>query len=247
LTDLIHAAEAVIIATPAATHGQLSLQALAEGCHVLVERPIATARGQARDMIAAARAGQRILHVGHREGPTLAGLGLKPNVAGLRQFEAVREAPPREHVADVSVILDLMIQDIFVAVVLFGAPAVSVRATKLGGRGASIDAAEARIRFKGGGEARMRATRTASIRTNQWALETGRGKMEVDFVRGQVSHSSSWPDPKPFLAQDADPVAQMLGQFVAACSAPYREPPHHDALMAMDLALQIETILSANL
>ena len=249
LDDLLARADAVIIAAPAGTHGQISLQALSQGCHVLVERPIATSREEAQAMVAEARARHLILQVGHREGPTLAALGLVPAMSGLRHFEAIREAPPREHISDVSVILDLMIQDLYVAAVLFGSRAVSVRATKLGGRGAAIDAAEARVRFKGGGEARVRATRTASVRTTQWMLDTGQGQgqMSVDFVRGVVSHGANWPNPRPFLAQDSDPVAQVLGQFVAACTAPYAELSNQEAITAMDLALQIETILSANL
>lgn len=247
LETLLEQAEAVIIAAPAGTHGCLSLKALAMGRHVLVERPIATSREEAHAMVAEARARQVILQVGHREGPILEGLGLTPAMPGLRSFEAVREAPPREHVSDVSVILDLMIQDIYVAAVLFGTRAVSVRATKLGGRGATIDAAEARVRFKGGGEARLRATRTASVRTTQWSLEAGLGLMSVDFVRAAVSHGASWPNPKPFLAQDSDPVAQMLDHFVTACTNSWVEVSNHHALTAMDLALQIETILSANL
>ena len=71
--------------------------------------------------------------------------------------------------------------------------------------------------------------------------------MSVDFVRGVVSHGANWPNPRPFLAQDSDPVAQVLGQFVAACTAPYAELSNQEAMTAMDLALQIETILSANL
>jgi hypothetical protein len=71
--------------------------------------------------------------------------------------------------------------------------------------------------------------------------------MSIDFVRGVVAHGANWPNPKPFLAQDSDPVAQMLGQFIAACTAPYREVSNQDALTAMDIALQIETILSASL
>ncbi len=246
---LLEQADAVIIAAPAGTHGRLSLQALAQNCHVLVERPIATSRDEAQKMVAEAHARQLILQVGHREGPMLTALGLAPGMAGLRSFEAVREAPPREHVSDVSVILDLMIQDIYVAAVLFGSRAVSVRATKLGGRGAAIDSAEARIRFKGGCEARLRATRTASVRTTQWMLDAGQGEshMNVDFVRGVVTHGANWPNPKPFVAQDSDPVAQMLAEFVAACAAPYVEVSNQNALSAMDLALQIETILSANL
>lgn len=55
--------EAVVIATPTATHGQLAVAALQAGKHILVEKPLAASVGEI-DKIAAVR-GDRVVMVGH--------------------------------------------------------------------------------------------------------------------------------------------------------------------------------------
>ena len=57
--------EAVVIATPAVTHAELTLRALEAGKHVFVEKPIALAPADAQRCVDAARAAQRCLMVGH--------------------------------------------------------------------------------------------------------------------------------------------------------------------------------------
>ena len=57
--------DAVVIATPAETHCELTLQAFAAGKHVLVEKPMALTYADALKMDAAAKAHNRILMVGH--------------------------------------------------------------------------------------------------------------------------------------------------------------------------------------
>lgn len=57
--------EAVVVATPAITHAEIVQQALEAGKHVFVEKPIALSLGDAERCIAAARAKQRHLMVGH--------------------------------------------------------------------------------------------------------------------------------------------------------------------------------------
>jgi predicted dehydrogenase len=56
---------AVVIATPAATHAALTLQALVAGKHVLVEKPMALSVADAARCADAARAHRRCLLVGH--------------------------------------------------------------------------------------------------------------------------------------------------------------------------------------
>ena len=55
----------VALATPAVTHLPLALQCLAAGKDVFVEKPMALKSGEGRQMLAAARAGKRVLMVGH--------------------------------------------------------------------------------------------------------------------------------------------------------------------------------------
>ncbi len=57
--DVVH------VLTPPATHCALTLEALAMGCHVFVEKPMATTREECDRMIEAARAANRGLSVNH--------------------------------------------------------------------------------------------------------------------------------------------------------------------------------------
>ena len=57
--------DAVCIATYPDTHEEIALAALAHGCHVFTEKPVATTVAGCARVIAAARAGQRTLVVGY--------------------------------------------------------------------------------------------------------------------------------------------------------------------------------------
>ena len=57
--------DAVVIATPPASHAPLALKAIAAGKHVLVEKPMATTTGAARMIIDAAAAAGVVLMPGH--------------------------------------------------------------------------------------------------------------------------------------------------------------------------------------
>jgi len=57
--------EAVALATPVSTHHPLALRALQAGRHVLVEKPLATARREADELVLAAERAGRVLMVDH--------------------------------------------------------------------------------------------------------------------------------------------------------------------------------------
>jgi predicted dehydrogenase len=57
--------DALVIATPVATHAMLMREALQAGKHVLVEKPIAASSAEADEAIALAEANRRVLMVGH--------------------------------------------------------------------------------------------------------------------------------------------------------------------------------------
>ncbi len=59
--------DAVVIGTPNALHAPQTLAALKAGKHVLVEKPMATTREDAKAMIAAAKAGGKVLMVGQNQ------------------------------------------------------------------------------------------------------------------------------------------------------------------------------------
>jgi len=57
--------DGVVIATPVRTHYQLAKEALLQGKHVLVEKPLTTSVAEAEELVALAEEQQRILMVGH--------------------------------------------------------------------------------------------------------------------------------------------------------------------------------------
>lgn len=57
--------DAVVIATPPASHAPLALKAIAAGKHVLVEKPMATTTAAARMIVDAAAAAGVVLMPGH--------------------------------------------------------------------------------------------------------------------------------------------------------------------------------------
>jgi UDP-2-acetamido-3-amino-2,3-dideoxy-glucuronate N-acetyltransferase len=57
--------QGIVIATPAETHFTIAREALLAGKHVYVEKPLVLVESEARELIAMAEAGRRILMVGH--------------------------------------------------------------------------------------------------------------------------------------------------------------------------------------
>lgn len=66
VADIFHSdVDGVIIATPVPTHYKLAKEALLQGKHVLVEKPLTASVAEAEELVALAKEQQRILMVGH--------------------------------------------------------------------------------------------------------------------------------------------------------------------------------------
>jgi predicted dehydrogenase len=159
--DVLGEVDAVSIATPTPLHYPIARECLEHGIHVLVEKPITTTLGEARDLVdVAARAG-RILQVGHLERFNAAILALQGTLGVPRFIESHRLAPFRERGTDVNVVLDLMIHDIDLIQSLVGSPIVSIDAVGTSVFSAGLDIANARIRYANGCVANTTASRVS--------------------------------------------------------------------------------------
>jgi predicted dehydrogenase len=127
------AVAAVVVATPASTHFEIAREALLEGKHALVEKPLTTSSRDARELVKLALKNRLVLLTGHtflyhgairkirdllRRGDLGDLLYLDSNRSNLGQFQD-----------DVNVIWDLASHDISIMDFLFAAPPVSVSAT----------------------------------------------------------------------------------------------------------------------
>lgn len=164
--ELLGKVDAVSVVTPTPLHCEIALAFLESGAHVLVEKPITETPQQAQRLIDAARAGQRVLQVGHLErfNPTI--LAADSMLTRPRFIECMRLAPFKERGTDVNVVLDLMIHDIDLVQMIIGRPVVSVDAVGTPVFSADIDIANARLRFDDGCVANVTASRV-SLKTER--------------------------------------------------------------------------------
>jgi len=107
----------VSIVAPTSLHRQATMEALASGANVLVEKPIASDRADAEAMIAAAQDAGLLLTVGHIERFNPAIRELRRRLAGgelgrIFQVKATRLGPFPARIRDVGVVLDLAPHDI---------------------------------------------------------------------------------------------------------------------------------------
>jgi predicted dehydrogenase len=256
----MQAADAVIIAAPTAFHHDLARQALAAGCHVFVEKPIAASRDQADALVAAAAAAGRVLQVGHVErfGAGLAALRGSAGVGRPLYMEAVRIAPFRPRSLDVTVILDLMIHDLDLVLSLAGAELAGVEAVGTAVVSPTIDIANARLRFANGAQATITASRASLKMERRLRVFGTEGYASLDFLarelklvrRGQGESLEQIPGHglETLAWTDRDNLEAEQASFVAACldGAPV-VVDGHAGRAALDAALRVEEAVAAAL
>ncbi len=159
--ELLGKVDAVSVVTPTPAHFEIADAFLAEGAHVLVEKPITETPEQAKSLIARAAKANRILQVGHLERFNAAVLAAEPHLNAPRFMECVRLAPYKERGTDVNVVLDLMIHDIDLVQSLAGSEIVSIDAIGTPVFSGEIDIANARLRFANGCVANTTASRVS--------------------------------------------------------------------------------------
>ena len=199
--DLIAEVEAVCIAVPTLLHHPVGMACLKAGVHVLIEKPIAANEQEARELIAAAEQAGRLLQVGHIERFNPAFRELLNVVANeeVVVLEGRRHSPHADRANDVSVVLDLMIHDIDLALELAGAPVVGFAAA--GGRSSDgpIDYVTATLNFANGVAASLTASKMSHRKERCLTAHCRDSLVEADFLnrnlrihrRAQESYSAT--------------------------------------------------------
>ncbi len=120
--------DAVSIATPTETHASVARIFLAQGRHLLVEKPITNNVAEAEELVALARARKCVLQVGHVERFNPVMRYLNEVLAEARFIEVHRLSPYPGRSTDIGVVLDLMIHDFDVVLSLVQSPLAAVDA-----------------------------------------------------------------------------------------------------------------------
>lgn len=164
--DLIGVVSAVVVATPASTHIDVTTTLLENGIHVLSEKPLATTTEHARKLVDLATSKDLVLQVGllERFNPVVAALADRVTQPQFVESNRIARYQPRG--LDVSVVLDLMMHDIDLIHSFVRSPMEHVEAVGRSVFSNNIDVANARIRFANGCVANVTSSRI-SLKTER--------------------------------------------------------------------------------
>lgn len=207
---LLAECEAVSVATPTVAHREATERALAAGCHVLVEKPMAVTVADCDAMIAAARRAGRVLQVGQVERFNPALLAARPFVDGPKFIEAHRMAVFQPRSLDIDVVGDLMIHDIDAVLHLTGQTPVDVSAVGVAVLSGNEDIANARLEFADGCVANLTASRVSVERLRRIRFFQGNAYVSVDLFE-KTGEAFVIKDPGSFKPGNVDPMALLAG------------------------------------
>ncbi len=244
LDDLLAQVDVLTVASPASTHAATALAALAAGRPVYLEKPLATTLEDADKVLAeAARRGLPVA-VGHQERVVFQSMGLFDATEKPLRLEAVRRGPPSDRSRDVSVVLDLMIHDLDLALALTDADPVAVEAEGAFVANDTLDRVWADVTFADGFSAVFDASRVAEGRERTMRIVYPSGELEIDFVARTFRNTTPFALNEDFAdtAAGRDPLGASVRAFVDAAAGRSPRPlaTGEEAARALDLALAVE-------
>jgi predicted dehydrogenase len=167
------AADALNIVTPTTTHYDMTKPLLAQGKHVLLEKPMTDSSAQAAELVQLALQKNCILQVGHVERFNPIFKYLESAASQPRFIETHRLSPYPARSTDIGVVLDLMIHDIDVVLAFVKSPVTSVDAVGIPVLSKSEDVANARLRFANGCVANLTVSRVNPERMRKIRVFSG--------------------------------------------------------------------------
>jgi len=167
------ASDALNIVTPTTTHYELARQLLAQGKHVLVEKPMTDSSAQAAELIQIAQEKNCVLQVGHVERFNPVFNFLQTVATEPKFIECHRLSPFPARSTDIGVVLDLMIHDLDVVLAFVKSPLASVEGVGIPVLSKSEDIANVRLRFANGCVANLTASRVSPERMRKIRVFSG--------------------------------------------------------------------------
>jgi len=232
--------DVVSIASPAVSHGDWALAALRAGKSVYVEKPLATDLDAAEAILAEGSRRDLLVACGFLERAALAAAGLLGVPERPVRLEATRLGAPSPRNQDVSVVLDLMIHDLDLALLLSAGEPFAVEAE--GG----ADEAMAEVSFDDGLVARIEASRLAATPGRRLLVVYPSGEVEIDLAAGSLRNATPF-DLDPAFGQapaGADRLATSLAAFLAAVRGEGKPlADGRDGVRALDLGLAVQQAL----
>lgn len=248
--ELLKEVDMVTVASTTSSHYEVAKMFLENGIHVNVEKPMTVSVKESEELVAIAKKNNLKLAVGHVERFNPAWVLVKPKILGATFAEFTRHATFKSRGADVSVIEDVMIHDLDLALCLAQKSILSslkVSGTKfLTGQ---WDFVTADLTFFSGFRASVSASRVASEMNRTFRVFDQNGAWSVNLGSGEIVHSrkGATPDAVEIEKIQAPKGDALLNETEVFINAVAGEGPllvsGQDGLDALTLAEKIRDAL----
>jgi predicted dehydrogenase len=238
LDELGEACDAVSVVVPTDRHAEIALPLLAQGCHLLIEKPICASLAEAEQVLAVAQKNSCLVQVGHVEhfNPVMA--FLEKEAAHPRYLTAERLAPYQMRGTEVGVVLDLMIHDIGIVLALVKSPLARIDSVGIQVLSKTEDIANARLQFENGCVANLSASRLSLKKAREIRIFQDNAYLSLDFMN-QSGH----------LVKKSDIIAYGLKMKIGLVKAGDHDsvPVHQIPIekgepLALELAYFVESV-----
>jgi predicted dehydrogenase len=247
--------DAAIVAVPTTRHVEVAIEAIEAGVAVLVEKPLCSSLQEGEKLVTAAESAGVPLAVGHVERFNPAILELETLVSDILHLSAARVSPFSPRVEE-SVIFDMMIHDLDIALALISSGVASISARARRTESSTEDIAVALVEFESGTIASFVASRAGQNKIRQLEITQPDAYLTVDLLRQDVTinrvehveflseagsrYRQSGVIEIPFLEHQGEPLFLQLEHFVN-CLINGQSPKVSgaDGLRSVELALAV--------
>jgi predicted dehydrogenase len=248
--EVLNRVDAVSIVVPTMHHYETAKTFMQNGVHVLLEKPFAATIEEAEELEQLSRDKNVRLQIGHLERFNPVFTEFQQLIDQPKFIENIRIAPFPKRGTDVDVILDLMIHDIDLVLAVVGEYPESVEGTGVNIITATLDLANARLRFPSGCIADLTASRVSDKAERKMRIFQSGLYLSLDYGTGQARKlqvdSKAVPDPEnlrpeTFQLEKGDALLAEIESFMSAVRAGENtEVTAQDGLNAMRVAWQIK-------
>jgi len=180
--SLLASVQAASVVTPTPSHFDVASRLMREGISVLVEKPMTTTLEQAHELVSISKQCHVTLQVGHIERFNPVVLSALPYIHDPVFIECDRIHPFSFRSVETSVVLDLMIHDIDLVLNVVDSPVDHIDAVGARVLSGTEDLANARITFRNGCVAMVKASRVAIQKSRKMRIFCEDSYISLDFI-----------------------------------------------------------------
>lgn len=204
LEEAIEQSAALDIVTPSNTHFDIARQAVVNGKHVFIEKPVTARLTEAKQLQRLIQEAGITFQVGHVERFNPAFIAAQPYINNPVFIEVHRLAQYNTRGTDVSVVLDLMMHDLDLTLSI-----VKSNVRKIQANGGTLvsgtpDIANARIEFENGCVANITTNRMAFKNSRKFRIFTPNNLVSInllDKITEVVKIKTAGPQPKNLVLE----------------------------------------------